>query len=35
MTPANPPALAAVKISNGSPILFEPMYCFARSLSDS
>jgi hypothetical protein len=35
MTPANPPALAAVRISNGSPMLFEPMYCFARSLSSS
>lgn len=34
-TPANPPALAAVKISSGRPMLFEPMYFLASSLSSS
>lgn len=35
MTPAAPPALAAVAISNKRPMLFDPMYVFAISLSFS
>jgi len=35
MTPAMPPAVAAVAISSGSPMLFEPMYFFAQSRSSS
>jgi hypothetical protein len=34
-TPAMPPALAAVATSSGSPMLFEPMYRFARARSSS
>ena len=35
MTPAMPPAVAAVAISNISPMLFEPMYFFAHARSSS
>jgi len=35
MTPAMPPAVAAVAISSGSPMLFEPMYFLAQSRSSS
>jgi hypothetical protein len=35
ITPAMPPALAAVAISSGSPMLFEPMNRFAWSRSSS
>lgn len=35
MTPAMPPALAAVAISRGRPMLLEPMWRFALSRSSS
>lgn len=35
ITPAIPPALAAVKISNGNPMSWEPMYRLAHCLSSS
>ncbi len=35
MTPAMPPAVAAVAISSGSPMLFEPIYFFAQPRSSS
>jgi len=35
ITPAMPPAVAAVIISNGKPMLFEPIYCFASPRSSS
>ena len=35
ITPAIPPAVAAVAISSGSPMLFEPMYFFAQPRSSS
>ena len=35
MTPAIPPAVAAVAISSGNPMLFEPMYFLAQSRSSS
>lgn len=35
ITPAIPPAVAAVKISSGNPMLFDPIYRFARPRSSS
>ena len=35
MTPAMPPAVAAVAISSGRPMVFEPMYFFAQPRSSS
>ena len=35
ITPAMPPAVAAVAISRGSPMLFEPTYFFAHPRSSS